>query len=322
MIETLAILAISIFILYKSSNIVVDKAVILAKFFGISQMAIGFLLISVSTSLPELAISITSSVAHQGGIMVGNVFGSNIADILLVLGMGAFLYGIRITKQERKEVGFIIILTSAITVYMLVSAYFLRQQLGRIEGAILLILFAAFSYYVLKERKTEDMDGIEKPSKNEALNAFLWFFAAVIGVILSSGSTVDSAVILATELGVSQSFIGATIIAVGTSLPELSVELAALRRKKYGLAIGDAIGSTITNLTLVLGAGALISPVILSANVYIATLAFAIVANVIFYKFAQDLKLSKKEGALMLAIYALFIIAIFFLQAEEIIAAG
>lgn len=319
MLETWIFLAVSIFFLYKCSNIVVDKAVILARFFGISQLAIGFLLISVSTSLPELAVGISSSVAHEGGIMLGNVFGSNIADILLVVGLGAFLFGIRISASQRNEVGFIIMLTTAISAYVLFTAVVSNPHLGRAEGVILLLAFAAYSYYVMAKRKAEDMDGIAMPSKHESMVAFMWFFAAVIGVILSAGLAVDSAVILANGLGIAKSFIGATIVAIGTSLPELSIDLAALKKRRYGLAIGDAIGSTITNLTLVLGAGAAIFPVALQSHVYIATFAFAIIANILLYHFAQDRKISKKEGAAMLAAYALFIIVIFWLQAEELL---
>jgi len=319
MIETWAFLAVSIFVLYKSSNIVVDKSVILARFFGISQLAIGFLLISVSTSLPELAVGISSSVAHEGGIMLGNVFGSNIADILLVLGLGAFLFGIRISATQRKEVGFIIMLTTAISAYILFTAVVSDPHLGRVEGAVLLGVFLAYSFYVMTKRKIEDMDGIAMPHKREALFAFMWFFAAVIGVIFSAGMAVDSAVLIANDLGIAKSFIGATIVAIGTSLPELSVGLAALKKRRYGLAIGDAIGSTITNLTLVLGAGAVIYPIALKTHVYIATFIFAIIANILLYHFAQDGKITKKEGASMLAAYVLFIIVIFWLQAAELL---
>lgn len=318
MFETWIFLAASILILYKCSNAVVDKAVTLARFFGISQLAIGFLLISISTSLPELAIAVSSSVAHEGGIMLGNVFGSNIADILLVLGIGAFLFGIRINSSQRKDVGVVIILTTAISVYVLFTAVVSNPHLGRLEGAILLLAFAAYSYYVITRRKAEDMDGIAMPSKHESMMAFMWFFAAVIGVVLSAGLAVDSVVMLSNELGIAKSFIGATVVAIGTSLPELSIDLAALKKRRYGLAIGDAIGSTITNLTLVLGAGAVIYPVALKTHVYIATFAFAIIANILLYHFAQDRKISKKEGAAMLAAYALFIIVIFWLQAAEL----
>ena len=118
----LAILLISVIILSKSSSLVVDNAVKLAAFFGISQIAIGFLLISISTSLPELSVSVVSSTMGEGAIAAGNVFGSNIANILLILGLGAFLYGFKISNSNLKDIGLVLLLTTVISVYILFSS--------------------------------------------------------------------------------------------------------------------------------------------------------------------------------------------------------
>lgn len=315
---SLAILLASVFILYKSSNKVAESAVTLSKFFGISQLAVGFILISVSTSLPELAVAISSSVAHQGGIMMGNVFGSNVADVFLVIGLGAFIFGVKITRAERKDIGLVLLVTSAISAYVLYSATVNYAVLGFVEGVALLAIFAIYVLYVMG-RKNPASDGAYKmPSKAEALTAFLWFFASVIGVILSSGWTVDSAVGLATEAGVAKSFIGATIIAIGTSLPELSIDLAALRKKHYGLAIGDALGSTMTNITLVLGAGSILYPVSLNVPIFVGILIFALFANIVLFYFASTQnRLGRNAGIMMFSCYIIFLFVMFGLQAAE-----
>ncbi len=319
MLFELAVLLGSVFLLYKCANRVAESAVILSRFFGISQLAIGFVLIAVSTSIPELAVSITSSVAHEGSIVIGNVFGSNIADLLLVLGLGAFLFGVKITAGVRKDIGLVLLATSAISIYILYSATVHSALLGFAEGIALLAVFALYVFYLLGKKKIDEENGAGMPTKHRALTAFLWFFACIIGVILSAGWTVDAAVKLAEATGIAKSFIGATIIAIGTSLPELSIDLAALRKKHYGLAIGDAIGSTMINITLVLGAGAAIYPITVQAPMFIATIIFAIFANVLLFYFAGDSnKMGKRQGAIMLACYALFLIVAFGLQAAEI----
>ena len=137
-------------------------------------------------------------------------------------------------------------------------------------------------------------------------------------MIISSGFVVESAVNLSRMLGIAESFIGATIIAVGTSLPELSVDLQAIRRKQYGLALGDAIGSNMTNLTLVLGAAAVINPIHVQIPVFIAALLFAVIANImLLYVAATNKGVRKNGGILFLAMYAIYFISIFILQMRE-----
>src|SRR3989338_1791818 len=226
------------FILSKASSLVVNNASKLARFFGISQLAIGFLLIAVSTSLPELAVSVASSSAKEGAIAAGNVFGSNIANILLILGIGAFLYGIRIGREELKDISIILVLTTIISAYIIFAGLVRNEIMGFLEGIILLLLFGGYAIYIFTKKRV-DMDGIEKIPKKEALHAFLFFCLSIIVVLISSGFVVESAVSLARGFNLAESFIGATIIAIGTSLPELSIDLQALRKKHYGLALGD-----------------------------------------------------------------------------------
>ena len=317
LIEVLTLL-LSLTVLAKSSSVVVENAAKIAKFFGMSQIAIGFILVAVSTSLPELSVSLLSSTLGEGAIAAGNVFGSNITDILLVLGIGAFLYGLKIGKTELKDITIILVLTTIILLYIIFNSFVRNQTLGLLEGIILLLLFAGYVIYILRKKRIEGKN-TNHITKKEALYAFLFFSASIVIVLISASFVVDSAVKIAKLLNIAESFIGATIIAVGTSLPELSIDIQAIRRKQYGLALGDAIGSTMTNITLVLGTAAVIHPISIAIPVFCAALLFAIVANVVFfYAAAVNKQLQRFGGALFLLIYLSYIIVIFYLQIGEL----
>jgi len=308
-------LVISILVLSRAASVVVDNAAKLARFFKVSTLAIGLLLMSIATSLPELSVSVMSSVAGEGAIAAGNVFGSNIANILLVLGMGAALYGFRVRKDILPDIAIVLLATTIISVYIMYKSSVEGSALSFYEGILLLLVFAWYANRVLAKKRIEEAPAASAMSLREGLHAFLFFGAGVVVVMVSSSFVVDSAVSLAEIAGLSESFIGATIIAIGTSLPELSVDLAAIRKRQYGLAIGDAIGSNMANLTLVLGTAAVISPIVVQLKVFIVALLFAVIANMAFFYVAVVKKVfGRKEGIAMLALYAIYIIAIFYLQ--------
>jgi len=301
----LIILVVSLAVLAKSAEIVIDSATKLSNFFGISHVAIGFVFLSTITSLPELSVSINSSVIEKGALAAGNVFGSNVADILLVLGICAFLFQIRLRKIMVKDIILLLLGVSSITLFIIYSV-----GLGVIEGALLIAIFIAYVLYLLRQKAPNDLVR-EHITKGEAFRAFLWFCIGILFVMVSSGFAVNSGVRLAEALGVAKSFIGATLIAVGTSLPELSLELQAVRKKRYGLALGDALGSCITNTTLVLGVAALLNPVIVDLRIFAPMVMFALLTYALFYYLITSRKtLGRKEGAILLGAYLLFILTI------------
>ena len=315
----LATLVLSVAVLARSSGFVVDNAVKLSKFFGISQLAIGFILIAVATSLPELSVSVVSSSAGEGAIAAGNVFGSNIANILLIMGIGAFLFGLKISASNLKDIGLVLLLTTIISIYIIFNSSVQGNALGFLEGAFLLGAFALYAWYSITKRSALEDNNNGDVTKAEALKAFLFFGVGILVVLVSSGFVVDSAVKLSRLLGIAESFIGATIVAIGTSLPELSVDLQAIRKKQYGLALGDAIGSNMVNITLVLGTAAVINPIHVQIPVFIAALLFAVIANVLLlYVAAVNKKIARFGGALFLVVYAVYIGVIFALQMREI----
>ncbi|MCX8199931.1 MAG: sodium:calcium antiporter [Candidatus Micrarchaeota archaeon] len=299
-------LIVSIAILAKAASVVVENAVTLSNFFGIGQLAIGFLFISICTTLPELSVSVISSTFGQGAISAGNVFGSNIANILVILGTGAALYGLKIHKEDIKDIGIILVLTTTVSSYVIFNSLVSGHALGFLEGVILIMLFCGYIIYMITKRKLR-MDG-KGITKRDAFYAFLYFMGGLILVLVSSGFVVESAVGISRELNIAESIIGATIIAFGTSLPEFSVSLQAIRKKHYGIALGDIIGANMTNLTLVLGAAAAINPIDVILPVFIAALLFAIIANIfLMYNATINKGISRKWGIALLLMYAFFL---------------
>ncbi len=319
----LSILLIGIIVLAKSSSVVVENALKLSKFFGISQLAVGLLLISVSTSLPELSVSVISASANESALAAGNVFGSNIANILLILGLGAFIYGFKVKKHDLKEIALVLLLTTAISTYIIFNSVVRNQALGLTEGLILLLMFIGYLAYLFlgKQRSADaEVSKSEVITKKEALVAFLYFGASIVAVLISSGLVVEYAVKIANIFSLAESFIGATLIAIGTSLPELSVDLQAIRKKQFGLALGDAIGSNMINLTLVLGTAAVISPISVAIPIFIAALLFAVFANMLLLYFAATNEIVRKnQGIVMLTTYGVYLITIFYLQLGKIV---
>ncbi|MEM2963795.1 MAG: sodium:calcium antiporter [Candidatus Anstonellales archaeon] len=316
-VEELFLLIGSTIFLAKSSELVVENAARLAKFFGISQLTIGMILIAVSTSLPELSVSVLSSVIHEGSIAAGNVFGSNIANILLVLGLGAFLYSFRIDKDSLPSLTYSLLLTTTISAYILIHSYFTDSALGFYEGIFLLLIGLWFLHNLLKDKRMKPIP-TKRVHMYEGIKSFFLFLIGIIAVIISSGFVVDSAVNLSNILGLAKSFIGSTIIAVGTSLPELSIDLQSIKRRQYKLAIGDALGSNVVNLTLVLGSAAAISPISVNLKIFSVALLFAIIANIVFYYFVHErYKLAKTEGISLLIVYLFYIIIISSIQLKE-----
>ncbi|MBN2477665.1 sodium:calcium antiporter [Candidatus Micrarchaeota archaeon] len=309
-------LLISTLVLAKSSETVIESTSKLSRFFGISEVTVGLVLVAVVTSLPELSVSVISASMGEGAISAGNVFGSNIANIFIAIGAGAFIYGSKIPKKNIGEIALVLLLTTVISAYIIFSSTVQGRALGLPGGLILLAVFAVYLVYLLKHKKETSKKANEKVKKKKAMKAFLVFVAGMIIVFVSSEFVVENAVITARQFGIAESVIGATIIAIGTSLPEISTSLQALRKKKYGIAVGNAVGSNMTNLTLVLGVTAVINEIYVNISVFVVALLFAIVANAILLYFAAIRKnMGRYSGILFILMYFLFVITILGLQA-------
>ncbi|MEM3690675.1 MAG: sodium:calcium antiporter, partial [Candidatus Micrarchaeia archaeon] len=189
----------------------------------------------------------------------------------------------------------------------------LRSEFGWVEGLLLLFIFTGYVYYLFQKKVSLGIE--EEVAKKDALPAFLYFVVGIIGVLISARLSVDSAVRLADALSLTKSFIGATIIALGTSLPELAIDTTAVKKGNIQLALGDAIGSCMTNITLVLGITGILSQTTFNITVVSSLIVFLLITNLIFWYFLETRrKLNQREGMIFLALYLVFLLTEFGLQ--------
>ena len=294
-------LAAGILFLVKGSDIFIDGAVGVAKKLGVSEHMIGLTLVAFATSLPELAVSSIASFNNAEGIAIGNVIGSNVANICLVLGIAALIMNLKTTKETRRDAIFM----TAVT-FLLFAVIAFDGVVDRYDAAIFLIIYALFIFYLYRTHKENVEIEVEKGSY---VKDIVLVILGAAGVMLGAHFLVESGVGIAELLGISDLVIGLTMVALGTSLPELASSVAAALKKKHGIAVGNVVGSNIINILLVLGVAGLINP-IRAGDVMHFTMPFLLLVSVIAAIFASR-KIGKKEGMFLLALYALFVIILF-----------
>lgn len=321
MLIDIVLLIVFLAVLSKSADFAVDQAENISDFLGVSKLAIGFLLISVLTSLPELSVSVFASLVGSGGIVFGNVFSSNVFNIFFTIGISALFYkAIKISKEEMDEIFVISAVTFAIILYILLNIFFGSGLFGFVEGAALLCLFCLYAFFASKRKNT---DGTRAISKKSALLSFIFFIFAIVTVLVSAGLVVEYAIKVAADLHLSEAFISATLFAFGTTLPELSVILQAARRKSYGVALGTCIGSCLVNISMVLGSALVLRPInTLAMNhsqnalLFLVTmLVFNLLGGALLVYFAMVKKeISRLAGILLLLLFAAYLAIISYLQ--------
>jgi cation:H+ antiporter len=304
MIEVIIVLILSLVAIMLSSSKVVDYISKIANMLGISGLSAGLVILSISTSLPELMVSIYSSVTGSGGIGIGNVLGANIADVTLVLGMSILISRrkfISFKKSSFENLIRFLFVSSVIPLFIL--------QTGRVSimlGIILLILFILFNAKVPKK-----VEGSQKVISFKEKGKFFLVFKFLIAMtimLVASRLVVDNSVIIAESLGIPLSVIGATIVSIGTTLPELTTTIQAFRKKLYDIGLGNAIGSCITNLTLVLGMSSLLNPSEVNIVSTTTLIIFAIISTILTWYFVStEKRLSRKEAVLLIIFYLIFI---------------
>jgi len=306
----LVLLAVGLYLMYKSSEWVIKYSLVLSRILGISTFVIGFIMVSVITSLPELFVSIFSVLEGEPNLAVGTILGSNMSDITLVIGMVAIFAGtIHMKKKETLHLVELLFITSIITIFI-----FQTGSLTQIHGIILLILFGFLMRRLYKRgRISKDVYQDKGEPKPKAWPIFGRFLIAISVLIIASRLVVWGAVDMADQFYIASAFIGLTIIAFGTSLPELAVELRAVKKKEYSFAMGDLFGSAITNITLVLGALSLFSPTSINIVPLASLVPYMIIAIMfIWYTFSEKGKITRFEGLLLIMLYMLFIFTTFF----------
>lgn len=298
--------------LIKGADLLVDGSASLARRFKISYLVIGLTVVSIGTSMPELLVNLIASFQGNAPIAIGNVVGSNIANILLILGVAALIYPVHVTKGTIwKEIP--LSLLAVVLLGIMANDHIIDNAgysaITRIDGFVFLSLFLIFMYYVYSiatgEENREEVD-IKDYS---VWKASLLIIVGVVGLALGGNWVVDSAVTLAQRFGVSQSFIGLTVVALGTSLPELATAAAAALKHKADIAIGNVVGSNIFNIFWILGLSAVIKPLPFqpqtNIDIGVAVVATFLLFSVMFL--GKKHTLNRWEGGVFLTGYLAYI---------------
>ena len=299
------LLVIGFVLLIKGADWFVEGASKIADKFGIPQLVIGLTIVAMGTSAPEAAVSISAAVKGNAGITIGNVVGSNIMNILLILGITSVITAISVQRSTIKyEIPFLIL----ISVLLPVLGY-LGGTVDRIDGAIFWILFIVYLLYLLRMAKKGQAVLEETPEGQKGDSIVKLLLMVVIGgimIVLGSNVTVDAATQIAQIFGMSDRLIGLTIVAFGTSLPELITSATAGIKGKADIAVGNIVGSNVFNILFVTGTTALITPVVFAEN-FVIDCIVAIAAVVLLLIFvARKGKLKRVGGIVMLAVYFVY----------------
>lgn len=293
-------------LLMKGADWFVEGASKIADKFGIPQLVIGLTIVAMGTSLPEAAVSISAALKGSAELTIGNVVGSNILNVLIILGLTSVICAVPV---KRSTVIYEIPFTIVITVVLAVMGL-LDNQVSRLEGVGLWILMIVYLLYLLRmAKKGEPLDEVPEAGKNDTvLKMILMVLLGVVMIVGGSYVTVDAAKELAHLFKMDERLIGLTIVALGTSLPELVTSVTAAVKGKPDIAIGNIVGSNIFNILFVVGTTALITPVSYSANFLVDSIVAAAAVVLLFLCVLRKQKLTRLGGALMLIGYAAYFV--------------
>lgn len=306
----LAILAfiVGVIFLYKCSDILVDGTSKTAAQLGISSLIISVIVVAFGTSAPEFAISVGAAFQSHADISMGNIIGSCVANLLLVLGVSAIIRPIKVKKTVIKREMPIII---GVTAVLLLSSFFGLLDTHRlIGGAIFLVLFAVFIVYFIQCAKKERNNDVEKYESGKTLKNIIFIILGIAGVVVGALLLIESALSIANFFGIPEMIIALSMVAVGTSLPELVVSAMAAYKNESDIAVGNVIGSNVFNIFLILGASALLMP-LNAVNSIGNLLILMVVTLVMFPVLYTGHVISRKEGVFLLVLYLFFICYIF-----------
>lgn len=290
-------------LLIKGADWFVEGASGVADRLGIPQLVIGLTIVAMGTSLPETAVSLSAAFKGSADITIGNVVGSNIMNVLVILGITSVLCVIPVqTSTVKYEIPFTILITALLAFVGLSD-----NTVNRIEGAILWICFIAYLVYLFVMTKKGAIQGEEAEGEEKKRPVWLLPIMIVVGVamiVFGSNLSVDAATVIAKGFGVSERFIGLTIVALGTSLPELVTSATAALKKKSDIAVGNIVGSNIFNILFVVGTTALITPVTYSANFFIDSIVCIATMVLLWVCVLPKKKLTRIGGIILLCAYA------------------
>ena len=301
------LLVVGFVMLIKGADWFVEGASKIAGKFGIPQIVIGLTIVAMGTSAPEAAVSITAALKGSAEITIGNVLGSNILNVLIILGLTAVVRAIAVQKSTIKyEIPFTVFVTVLLGVLGLADG-----TISRLEGIILWAFFILYLLYLFKMAKDGQQEAEETQKEEKRDPMWKLVFLVIIGVVLivfGSDVSVDAATALAKIFGMSERLIGLTIVALGTSLPELVTSVTAAIKGKADIAVGNIVGSNVFNILFVVGTTALITPVAYSANFMVDTITAVVAMVLLFVCVLPKKKLGRPAGIIMLAGYVVYFI--------------
>lgn len=295
----IVILIVGFVMLIKGADWFVEGVAGIAEKFGIPQLVIGLTIVAMGTSAPEAAVSITSATKGSAGITIGNVVGSNILNVLVILGLTAVITKVAVQKSTvRYEIPFMLVIT-----LVLLFLGMTGNKITFVEGMILwafFILYMVYLFYMAKKQKEEGENSENKP----VWKLILLGIVGAVMVVWGADLTVDAASEIAKVFGMSDRLIGLTIVAFGTSLPELVTSATAARKGKADIAIGNIVGSNVFNILFVVGTTALVTPVIFESKFMIDTLVSFGAGILLWFAVFRNKELRRPAGAVMLLAYA------------------
>ncbi|MDB2074106.1 calcium/sodium antiporter [Clostridium paraputrificum] len=306
------ILIIGFFLLIKGADIFVDGASSIAKKIGIPSVIVGLTIVSLGTSAPELAVSLISSFNGNNGIAVGNVLGSNLFNTLVVLGGTAIVAPLLIKKSTIKRDYIATLVVTILTCFLIFGVVPKSENmLSRISGIILLVVCVVYMFILVKAAKKDSVKDEENTSEIKMSKNILLSLIGVVGIVFGGNLVVDSATNIAYSLGMSEKLVGLTIVAVGTSLPELVTSIVAALKGENDIALGNVLGSNIFNLVLILGASATITPIAVSGVMiidFIILIAVTLfIGALIFLNKKEEKRLGRLEGIILVGIYVAYL---------------
>ncbi len=296
-------------IIIKGSDMLVDGSVNLAKFLKIPTLVIGLTIVAIATGVPEIAISISSSLKGSNGLLLGNLLGSNIFNILFILGLIAIIKPLYIKKEIILKNYAFALLSCLVLFIISYDIYFgdsLVNLITRTEGILLLCFAGIFLYSTVLEATLDKNIKVEKGKFSFKDILYIVVGIALIG--LSAEVIVNSAVNISKWLGIGEDLIGLTIIAVGTNLPELVTSIVAVRKGEVDIAIGNLVGTNIYNIFLILGLAATINPIVISSNAFIDIIVLAITSFIVYIFIQHKKDINRKEGIIMMLLYIIYIV--------------
>ena len=306
MVLQIGILILGFVVLIKGDDWLVDGASSLARKHNVSDLAIGLTVVAFGTSAPELVVNVFASIQGHEAIVFGNIIGSNNFNLYVILGIAGLITPLVVQSSTvRKEIPLSFI--AMLLLFFLANNFFLSETrvLSRIDGLILLAMFAFFLYYVYSQLKSDPAEKVSEHHLPGHVKIWGLIILGLGGLILGGRLVVTSAIELATMLGVSEKIIGLTIVAAGTSMPELATSVVAALKKNNDIAVGNIIGSNIFNIFFILGISAVLRPLGFdtSFNTDIYLLAFGTAVLLIFMFTGRKKRLDRWEAAILLAIY-------------------